>query len=157
MENLILFVFATVGFTYINVDSSLMSFVRDYVKKKHKGKIDALAVAPGCDVKNRWQRFAEYLKTWSSLKSWKVWWELRKKGFWWFQNSIWMCHQCMGFWSGLFCGLCLEGFVIKSLLYGFAGSFLAPVFQSIMTLIEAKTFVAMQEPIPTGNDDESTK
>jgi len=49
------------------------------------------------------------------------------------------CHQCMGFWSGLLCGLMTTRALLPLLLLGFAGSWLGMVSDTVLSLMEAHT------------------
>ena len=70
------------------------------------------------------------------------------KRFFKFLNSIFSCHQCMGFWCGLFCGLILISYnPLVVLTCGFASSFLSVLAANYLNYLEAGAIVI-------GNTDE---
>lgn len=94
--NLILFVFACVGFTSIMVESAMMEPLRNFLKKRI------------------------YTKAY----------------------VVFECFQCMGFWTGLACGLALISNVwYIVLMCGFAGSFVSSFAAYIMNYLSAKTII----------------
>lgn len=61
-------------------------------------------------------------------------------------SKIFSCFQCMGFWTGLFCGLILVSFnPIIILCCGFAGSFLSPFSSTLINYLEAQTLINMDK------------
>lgn len=56
-----------------------------------------------------------------------------------FLGEIVGCHQCCGFWSGLFCGwVFLSNSPILILACGFAGSFVAPWGAIYLNVLESQ-------------------
>lgn len=61
-------------------------------------------------------------------------------------SKIFSCFQCMGFWTGLFCGLILVSFnPFIILCCGFAGSFLSPFASTLINYLEAQTLISMDK------------
>ena len=53
--------------------------------------------------------------------------------------EVFECHQCMGFWAGLVCGLFLLCPYMQVFLYAFAGSFLATIAYVFLEFLLSKT------------------
>ena len=49
------------------------------------------------------------------------------------------CHQCIGFWSGLFCGLLITCSPLLLLLLGFSGSWFGMVSDTVLSWLESQT------------------
>ena len=79
----------------------------------------------------------------------RVW--IRKKNYQWLNDMI-SCYQCMGFWSGLFCGILmlLPGYFIvpRLLLLGFLASYLSMLGTLLIDYYNAVIYV------PEPKDDE---
>lgn len=59
-----------------------------------------------------------------------------------FVSKIFSCLQCMGFWTGLVCGMFLMPFNVFTILCcGFAGSFISPFSALVYTYLEAAALV----------------
>ena len=58
----------------------------------------------------------------------------------WFLELL-ECHMCMGFWSGLFCGLFFANSIFHWILLGFAGSFISTFFYIIIDYISSHTSI----------------
>lgn len=74
----------------------------------------------------------------------RSWWEKKMPEF--FVKAI-NCHQCVGWWSGLFCSILFFQFsfqyILIAIFCAFAGSFLAPMEKVIRSyFIEITTFTA---------------
>ena len=65
--------------------------------------------------------------------------------------EVFECHQCMGTWCGLICGLLLLVPAVHFLLYAFAGSFLATFAYVLYELALSKT----DFEINIGGEDEA--
>ena len=56
------------------------------------------------------------------------------------------CYQCMGFWTGLICGLFLISFnPFVILCCGFAGSFVSTFSVTYLNYLEAQTIVNLED------------
>lgn len=61
-------------------------------------------------------------------------------------SKIFSCFQCMGFWTGVVCGLILISFnPLIVLCCGFAGSFLSPLSMTFINYLEAQTLFNMKD------------
>lgn len=118
MLNFILFILATIGLSSILVESVVFDPFRQWLKGKEY------------DGNNFLINFIFKIITFLHIKS-KL-------------SKIFSCFQCMGFWTGLFCGLILISFnPIIILCCGFAGSFLSPFSSTLVNYLEAQTLINM--------------
>jgi len=114
IEYFLLFVTATIGFTHIMVDSSIMQPLRDIIKS--------------LSISEQW-----YGKRGVFLK-----WLLKKI------NSMISCYQCAGFWCGLLTGavfISLNPIII--LFCGFASSYLALQAAHLLNYLEANSIISI--------------
>lgn len=117
MINFILFCLSTIGLASILVESVIFDPFRKWLK-------DENAVS-----KNK---IINYLNKFKRVKG-KL-------------SKIFSCFQCMGFWTGVLCGLILISFnPLIVLCCGFAGSFLSPLSMTFINYLEAQTLFNMKD------------
>ncbi len=129
MLNFVLFVLATIGLSSILVESVIFEPFRQWLKTPN---VDVIQF-----IKSKLLKIIQWLKA----PNVGVIQFIKSK-----LSKIFSCFQCMGFWTGLFCGLILVSFnPFVILCCGFAGSFLSPFASTLINYLEAQTLISMDK------------
>lgn len=115
MKELILFILATSGLSWILVKSKLFKPLREYLSTMHQKQINLIPVDGNGLFKN--------------IKLYVLY----------FFNSIFNCEGCMGFWVGMVnYWLITKNIDLVILVYGFAGSIVSLLIIALFNYLNRK-------------------
>lgn len=146
----LLFCFASAGLTLIITDGSIAQPLRDYVIDHLSSNLKSISgwIDDRIDLISRSQFNSRVFACFAAiilvtLYSIRFCFSLSRKLLLDKLPDGIECHQCMGFWSGMICAILLWiGSFGTVLCCGFAASFLAPLFSSIMVYIDSKSIIS---------------
>jgi len=115
MKELILFIFATAGLSWILVKSKLFKPLREYLTLSYQQQKEVV-----------------------STKGISVYQGIKLYVFYFF-DSIFNCEGCMGFWVGIInCWLITKNIDLGILAYGFAGSIISLLIIALFNYLNRK-------------------